>query len=267
MTDQDDYIHAFSHFLRSGDDAALSAFLPGEQNTAFLSIYRNGFYKACLSALKANFTCVTQILGEVEFNQIATSYINLYPPVQATLVAYGTDESISNDIEKQAISFPSFLKHIADQVEDQVLHDIALLDQAWIKTLNKNNYHVINLAQVQAMLEQGQDLSIIPFKLIDSVSLINIEFDVFSQWQQLKFQGGSDNKHAQVKAGFILFWQSEGEVQAKLLSAIECLFYQPFLASGSIADAFDTVAQQDDEFDISALFADLLNASLLKLGE
>jgi hypothetical protein len=65
----------------------------------------------------------------------------------------------------------------------------------------------------------------------------------------------------------ILFWQCHGEVQAKLLSDIESQFYQEFIVSGSLPDALEGVSQRDGEFDISALFADLLNASLLKLGD
>ncbi|WP_438466397.1 HvfC/BufC family peptide modification chaperone [Marinomonas sp. PE14-40] len=269
MSDHEDYIQAFSHFMRSGDNSRLSDFLTSEQSAVFLSIYRNGFYKACLSALKANFTSLTFILDETDFNQIATAYINLYPPSQATLVAYGMASSSTHAELEKIPSFPVFLLQLEGQeppisIPWRALYDLALLDQTWISTLNKKNTQIVSLAQVQSMLEQGDDLSLIPFNLIESVSLVNTEFAAFSKWQRLKFHGeGIDAAHREEQN--ILFWQYEGEVQAKLLTSAEAHFYHAFLASASIGDALESAAQQGADLDISALFADLLNASLLKL--
>lgn len=273
LIEQEDYIQAFTQFMRTGEDAALSKFLVDDENAAFLKIYRNGFYKACLSALSANFISLTYLLGEVAFNQIAIQYINQYPPVQSTLVAYGMTDSVETDVSKQTISFPLFVKRINEgSLESRFvfvpfLDDIAILDQAWFSTLNKLNLNGVNLAQVQDMLEQGQDLSLIPFRLVDSVSLVNIEFDVFAYWQTLRFRGEKTEIMPAQGINCILFWQCHGEVQAKLLSDIESQFYQEFIVSGSLPDALEGVSQRDGEFDISALFADLLNASLLKLGD
>ena len=269
LNDHENYIQAFSHFMRSGDASRLSEFLTNGQSAEFLSIYRNGFYKACLSALSANFTCLTYALDDADFKQIATAYINLYPPSQATLVAYGMAPSMSNTKEDNIPSFPVFLQQLEGQGPElalpwQVLSDLALLDQAWISTLNKQNTNLVSLAQVQSMLEQGEDLSLIPFLLIESVSLVNTEFAIFSQWQGLRFQGEGIDRLQQAGQN-ILFWQYEGEVQAKLLTSAETHFYQTFLVTGSIGDALESAAQQDASLDISALFADLLNASLLKL--
>lgn len=273
LIDQEDYIQAFTHFMRTGENIALSGFLVDDENAAFLSIYRNGFYKACLSALNANFISLTYLLDDEEFNQIAAQYIKLYPPVQATLVAYGMAESIGADVSKLIISFPSFLNQLNKNAQEEglafipFLNDIAILDQAWFSTLNKLNLNWVSLTQVQDMLEQGQDLSLIPFKLVDSVSLVSIEFDVFTHWQTLRFRGEKIEIMPNQGIRSVLFWQCNGEVQAKLLSDIECLFYHKFNVSGSLSDALESVSQWDDEFDISALFADLLNASLLKLGD
>jgi len=273
LIDQEDYIQAFTHFMRSGESGALSAFLVDDENTDFLKIYRNGFYKACLSALRANFISLTYLLDDTEFNQIATQYINLYPPVQATLVAYGMAQSLDADTQKNTLSFPSFLSKLIkieiarDSAFIPFLNDIAILDQAWFSTLNKLNLNQVSLAQVQLMLEQGQDLSVIPFKLVDSVSLVSIEFDVFTHWQTLRFRGEKTETIPNQCIRYILFWQCNGEVQAKLLSSIESHFYQEFITTGSLSDAFESAAQKDDEFDVSALFADLLNASLLMLED
>jgi len=273
LIDQEDYIQAFTHFMRSGECGALSGFLADDENTDFLKIYRNGFYKACLSALKANFISLTYLLDETEFNQIATQYINRYPPVQATLVAYGMAQGLDPDIRNNTLCFPSFLGQLNDTAPERdtsfvpFLNDLALLDQAWFSTLNKLNLNQVSLAQVQLMLEQGQDLSVIPFKLVDSVSLVSIEFDVFTHWQALRFRGEKSDKTPEQGIRYILFWQCNGEVQAKSLSSIESHFYQEFIKTSSLSDALESAAQRDDEFDVSALFADLLNASLLMLED
>lgn len=272
MADQEGYIQAFSHYMRSGDADLLKPFLGEKENTAFLRIYRNGFYKACMSALKANFISLTHLLNEEEFNQIATQYINHYPPVQATLVAYGMDDSVDQTLANVYLSFPDFLAEIINSsnppmsyAQSDVLYDVAVLDQSWFRTLNSVNQNVVDLSQVQTMLSQGQDLSDVPFKLVGSVTLVSTQYQVFSHWQALRFEGEVPHLPIEKQACHILFWQYEGEVQAKLLNPVEWCFYHTFFVSGVMNDALEAASQLDEELDISALFADLLNASLLKL--
>ena len=278
MIDQNEFIQAFSHYMRSGDDSALKGFLGELENPAFLRIYRNGFYKACISALKANFISLTSFLEDAEFNQIATQYINRYPPVQATLVAYGMDESLHDRLDDCLLSFPDFLKQILERSQTllsellpkliaEPLIDIALLDQAWFSTLNRVNRNVVGLSQVQTMLAQGQDLSLIPFNLVESVTLVEIQHDLFNHWQKLRFADEVIELPTEKVISHVLFWQYQGEVQAKLLSPIEWHFYNTFLESKVMGNALEAVSQLDADFDISALFADLLNASLLKLED
>ncbi|EAQ65479.1 hypothetical protein MED121_22447 [Marinomonas sp. MED121] len=284
MINHQDYIQAFSHFLQSGDDSKLSQFLASDESTSFLKIYRNGFYKACLSALQANFASLTLLLGEQKFDQIATQYIRQFPPRQSTLVAYGMVENAQAKSEKvggieadklnQTVGFTEFfqqamvhfeLESLDKTINQTSLLDIALLDQAWISTLNQKNDNLVSLEQVQDFLAKGEDLTQLPFKLADSVSFVCLEYDIFLYWQNLKFNGQKGEANFSEKQEVILFWQYEDSVQAKSLSSTEWHFYRTFFESGSMEDALNAASQWDESFDISALFADLLNASLLKL--
>lgn len=62
----------------------------------------------------------------------------------------------------------------------------------------------------------------------------------------------------------VLFWQLEGRVQARPLSPAEAAFMQR-LQHTNFDQAAMAAAEVDEQFDLSSLFADLLNAQLLQL--
>ena len=270
MIDQADYIQAFSHYLRSGDASLMRPYLRDTDNSAFLAIYRNGFYKACLSALKANFVSLNHVLDESQFDALAIQYIDLYPPVQGTLVAYGMEESLVAQSAQHSLSFPAFYKQESNKPlsKSQLkagLYDLLLLDQAWFSTLNKGQQPCVELEQIQSMVAQGQDLSAMPFQLVDCAILVELDYGQFNAWKDIRFFNQHPVLSDKEATEFVLFWQARGEVKAQLLSPLEHHFYASFKDSKSMNYGFEVVTGQDENFDVAALFADLLNASLLTL--
>jgi hypothetical protein len=57
------YVDAFTSYLRSGDVSAMARFCDNASQMKRLAVYRNGFYKGCIDALAANFPMCKKRVG------------------------------------------------------------------------------------------------------------------------------------------------------------------------------------------------------------
>lgn len=274
------YLDAFSQFMDSGNHDALLPFLAKSRPAEFLSVYRNGYVKGCVSALESNFPCLNTLLGDAFFGQLAASYAIQNPPIAATLVAYGFEsqmQSISlttadtnaqeNEVP-ETCSFIAFLQREHSDVVTQYPYilDICSLDQAWLQALNANAEHFLSAEAVQQLIEQGTDLTAPPIKLSDSCEVVTLQYDLFELWGQLRFESTQDSQIDLIQQeNTVLFWQLEGAVQAKPLKQSEAALVLALQQHASFDQAMTAAITVDEDVDISALFADLLNARLLKL--
>lgn len=259
-----DYLDAFEQFLRSGERAQLTEHLDGNRPAAFLSVYRNGFIRASAAALESNFPSLVKLWGEDYFSQVANAYVNVSPPCSATLIGYG----FTGLVESSGPSFIEFLQQNVTELITQFPYvpDICRLEQAWLEALNENGESFLTLDVVQELISRGEDLSELPMTLVDSSRVVDLEFDLFELWGQLRFGELSDNQKIELKAhsNSVIFWQSDLRVQAKPLSNAEAVFMQTLKRSESFDRATSAATVIDETFDISTLFAELLNAHLLK---
>ncbi|RVU83569.1 DUF2063 domain-containing protein [Leucothrix sargassi] len=258
-----DYVDAFQQFMRTGERDQLDSYLDGNRRAGFLSVYRNGFIRASASALESNFPSVVKLWGEEYFAQVAAAYVSVAPPVSATLIGYG--------FAGESEEVPSFVDFLREQLADVIkqypyVPDLCQLDQAWLQTLNKNGDEFLSLEQVQALIAAGEDLAERPMTLVDSATIINLEFDLFELWSQLRFGQITDDQQIALtaEANAIIFWQMNLQVQAKPMSAVETAFMVRLRETASFDEATNVATGLDDTFDVSTLFAELLNAHLLK---
>ena len=262
-----DYINAFTQFMHSGNQSDVLPFLDGSRPAAFLSVYRNGYIKASIGALQSNFPCLPVLLGEEFFGQLAAAYVQENPPAAATLVGYGFGLD-SDECEHATLSFIEYLKqrHAAIVKQYPYLTDICALDQAWLQALNANGEDFLSLEQVQALIAQGEDLGALPLALVDSSRLVSLQYDLMELWSTLRFGEQTPDSAIELKLNTttILFWQLDGRVQARPLNAAEAAFMQS-LQHTNFDQAATAAAEIDENFDLSSLFADLLNAQLLQL--
>ncbi|WP_022952010.1 DNA-binding domain-containing protein [Leucothrix mucor] len=260
-----DYINAFTQFMHSGNQNDVLPFLDGSRPAAFLSVYRNGYIKASIGALQSNLPCLPVLLGEEFFGQLAAAYVQENPPATATLVGYGF--GVDSD-EYATLSFIEYLnqRHGAIVKQYPYLTDICALDQAWLQALNANGEDFLSLEQVQALIAQGEDLGALPLALVDSSRLVSLQYDLMELWSTLRFGEQTPDSAIELKLNTttILFWQLDGRVQARPLNAAEAVFMQ-MLQHTNFDQAAAAANEVDESFDLSSLFADLLNAQLLQL--
>ena len=260
-----DYLSAFQHFMQTGENEPLTAFLGGARPTGFLNVYRNGYLKASVSGLESNFPALVKLWGEDYFRQVANAYVNQAPPSSATLVGYGFEDPENG-------TSPSFLEFLQNDVADIVAQypyvlDVCRLDQAWLQALNENGEGYLTLPVVQELIERGEDLSELPLGLVESSRVVDLEFDILELWSQLRFSSVPDDKSValQAQSNSVVFWQRDLQVQAKQLTQAEAVFMQSLKRHDSFDAATNNTLALGTEFDVSTLFAELLNAQLLKL--
>ena len=261
-----EYIDAFQTFMQTGEKDQLSSYLEGSRPAAFLSVYRNGFIRASTSALESNFPGLVKLWGEDYFSQVAAAYVNLAPPSSATLIGYGFDGCSESNL-----SFIEYLQQNLTEVIDQFPYvpDICRLDQAWLESLNENGESFLTLSVVQEMISRGDDLAELPLTLVDSSRIVNLEYDIFELWGQLRFgelpEDQAEDQKIELKTNdnSVIFWQKDLQVQAKPLSAVEAVFLKSLKQSEDFDTATNQALATDESFDISTLFAELLTAELL----
>ena len=260
----DEYISAFQQFMQSGDKEPLAPYLEDSRPASFLSVYRNGFIRASVSALESNFPTLIKLWGEDYFAQVAGAYVNATPPSSATLIGYGfTGSSIT--------SGPSFIDFLHNQAPELISNypyvpDLCQLDQAWLEVLNSDGSNVLTLETVQALISKGEDLSELPMTLVDSAQIIDLKFDIFELWGQLRFGQVDEDQKIELNAqkNAIIFWQNNLQVLAKPMSDVEMTFMKSLKRTASFDSATSEALSLDETFDVSTLFAELLNAHLLK---
>lgn len=278
-----DFLNAFQLYMASGDTSSLSPFLEGERPNDFLSIYRNGFFKAAIEALGSNFISVKTALNHDHFLYLARTYVEKYPPHNASLVGYGMDESSSqhsSSMHSNATNSnashsdqPSFLAYLQEEpslAEHAYVLDLGLLDQTWLQALNSKEDVPISITDVQSMINEGKDLTLLPISMVASSQIVSLSYDVFDVWSHIRFANLDDSAFAQTEYGSaedvcLLFWRQENQVQARQLSKAELVFLETLSEESSLVSAEERASIIDNEFDLSLFFADLLNGQILKL--
>ena len=267
------YIDAFSRYLRTGDPSAMEHFCENSSHIKRLAVYRNGFYKGCVDALIANFPMCEKKVGSENFRKMARLYVDRFPPEQGTLVGYG-------------LSFPDFVtdlikdgeignKHILEVTENQQsasnlymnLVDIAHLDYAWLMSLmSADSTETLTIEYVTQLMEQGTELTELNVKLNPSVLLLSVSEGAFFEWISLKTNNNDVVVTKSSTEDFIMLWRLQGAVQARSLSIAEVALMQALQGtSRSLGEAFDAAITVDEHFEVSDAFTACLQNELLEI--
>lgn len=267
------YIDAFTRYLRTGDPSAMEHFCENPSHIKRLAVYRNGFYKGCVDALIANFPMCEKKVGSENFRKMARLYVDRFPPEQGTLVGYG-------------LSFPDFIarlikdsefenKHIFEVTVNQQsasdlymnLVDIAHLDYAWLMSLmSADSSEALTIEHITQLMEQGIELTELNVKLSPSVQLLSVNGSAFFEWISLKTNNYGVDQAKSPTDDFVMLWRLQGAVQARSLCSAEVKLMQALQGTGrSLGDAFDAAVTVDENFEVSEAFTACLQNELLEI--
>jgi len=263
MSDQNtssisNYYQAFSAFLKNGDVDDLTEFVSAESreiSRSYLQIYRNGFLKTSIEAIRNNFPVTSSVLTEEPFLAMARLYVNNHPPKIGTLTGYG--EHVHEILDKQ--------------FDNKAASDIAKLDYAWLSSLNSAYSPPLSAERIQQLDQEGVEVADLNVQLSKSSLLTYLEYDVFELWQDLKLNQSTDAdlKTKTVTTSLnstlstILFWQFEGEVIARSLDDDERVLLESIQSGKTLGEATEMTFELYPSADIPTIFSNLLSYHIL----
>ncbi|WP_428242622.1 putative DNA-binding domain-containing protein [Gynuella sp.] len=255
MQQTDRYLLAFSDYLSRGYADPLMAFVAQDSHKnarTVMQLYRNGFYKSCIGALKANFPVLQTLISEMEFKNLARRYVEQWPPEHGTLVEYG--------------------HHFADFISEMLpssvyLADLARLDLAWLVCLNEADGGAVTTEQIAELVKQQQDLGELLIGLAPSVRLLTLQYDVLPYWQAFKQAECPAIPSWQPQLQHVLLWKRDGCVRVQPITSAQWSFLHELDTRKNLYRASEIALAVDSEFEVSEFFSLSIEQALLMYME
>ena len=281
----DEYANAFSGYLRTGTVGALSEFCAKDADLSRLRVYRNGFLRACIEALRANYPSVERLAGEERFPALARPYVDTHPPCVASLVEYGDE-------------FPHYLDARRQVHQLDYLASFAALDRAWTEVFFSEDDLAVDAssngvsedmgalpdgdgrlaprtgavshpavpgaaAPAAGIPDDAEALMNLCGRLSPWVRLVSLDHRVLDVWRQLRHGGLAKRTEIPRTPQRVLLWRSGAEMRYRDLTLPEHAFVSGVAAGQPFGEAAGAALDVDSEFDLVATFASLLHHHML----
>lgn len=245
----EEFTRAFCGYLRTGTVGALSDFCARDTDLPRLGVYRNGFLRACIEALRASYPSVDGLVGEARFPALARPYVEAHPPRTASLVEYGE----------------SFARYIGDAREIHgldYLASFAALDRAWTEVYFSED-GPREVASRGSIPGDAEALVNLRGRLSPWVRLVWVDYRVLDVWSRLRRGGFGRRVEIQPAPQRVLIWRAGAEMLYRDLTLPEHMFIAGVAAGQSCGEAAGAALEIDEEFDLVAAFASLLHHHML----
>lgn len=248
----DPYFKDFSAYLRSGDSACLNRVFPQAPDLKVAAVYRNGFLRSCVDALRASYPVVELLVGEDYFGKLAVGYIEMHPPRRSTFVGYGE-------------RFPLYLENRLNAHQLPYLSDFAVLDRAWIAAYFAQDSRLLDEEQLERWQQGGNDISEICCELPASAALLTLNYDISSLWLKLKSGSKPSNiTRLNPVAQRLLIWRDKmDQINIRVLNTAEFSFLASLRGGSSLITAATSAIEQQSDFPVLGFFSELLDADVL----
>ena len=279
------YTSAFAGFLRTGTVGALAGFCAEDADLSRLRVYRNGFLRACVEALRANYPSVERLVGEERFPALARPYVETHPPRAASLVEYGE-------------SFPRYIDDTRQVHGLDYLVSFAALDRAWTEVHFaeddpeedassdgpfrgaglRSSRESPSAVRVRAASDAGMSRVADPpagvpddaealmnlcGRLSPRVRLVSLAHRALDVWSRLRHRGLERRAEMPRTPQRVLIWRSGAEILYRDLALPEHAFIAGVAAGRPFGEAAGAALDVDPEFDLVATFASLLHHRML----
>lgn len=282
----DAYTSAFSRYLHTGTVGTLSEFCAEDADLSRLRVYRNGFLKACVEALRASYPSVERLVGEARFPALARPYVEAHPPRSASLVQYGED-------------FPRFIKDARDTHRLDYLASFAVLDRAWADVYFSEDTAAKTASSGGAAGDAGtpiasgygvsppdgrsgpepdrpeagrpvhgfpadaEALMSLRGRLSPRVRMVSLDYRVLDVWSALRDGELAERTEIRPAPQQVLIWRNGAQVLYRDLTRSEHTFLACVAAGRPCGEAAGAALDIDREFDLATAFASLLHHQLL----
>ena len=245
----DEYTGAFARYLRTGTVGALSDFCAADADLSRLRVYRNGFLRACIEALRANYPSVERLAGEERFPALARAYVEAHPPSVASLTEYGE----------------GFTQHVRAA---RAMHGLdwlasfAALDRAWTEIYFSED-DAIESTPSNGVAGDGETLMNLRGRLSPRARLVSLDYRALDVWSRLRQGECAPRAEVRRTPQQILIWRRGAEVLHRDLTLPEHAFIAGVAAGRPCGEAASDALDLDAEFDLATTFASLLHHHML----
>ena len=250
-----------------------------------MRVYRNGFLKACIDALRANYPSVERVAGEERFAALARHFVEANPPGTASLVEYGE-------------GFPQHVRDTREAHGLDWLASFAALDRAWTEVYfaedddieaaphrgdsgvlpGSGGWSAANaqpasrlvrsnvsapLASADGVPSDAEALMNLRGRLSPRVRLVSLDHCVLCAWRRIREGVPGPRVEIRHASQQVLVWRSGAEMLHRDLAVPEHAFIAGVAAGRTCAEAAGSALDLDAEFDLVATFASLLHHRML----
>lgn len=245
----EEFTRAFAGYLRTGTVGPLSDFCTEGADLTRLGVYRNGFLRACIEALRANYPSVDRLVGEARFPALARPYVEARPPRTASLAEYGKD-------------FEQYIRDARETHDLDYLASFAALDRAWTEV------HFAQDAPGEpaprgSVSNDADALMNLRGRLSPWVRLVSVDYCMLHVWSQVRQDVFGQRVEIQPGPQQVLIWRSGAETLYRDLMLAEYAFIAAVAAGQTCGEAAGAALEIDEAFDLVAAFASLLHHQML----
>ena len=246
----DEYTDAFARYLRTGTVGALADYCGENADLVRLRVYRNGFLKACIEALRAGYPSVARLVGEERFPALVRPYVEAHPPRVASLVQYGEE-------------FPRFVEDTRDTHRLDSLASFAMLDRAWSEVWFAGDADVPETTAPPGVFDDAEALMDLRGRLAPWARMVPLEYRALRAWSRLRQGGPGQRTEVRHAPQHVLIWRRGSDVLHRALEHPEHVFIARIAAGQSCGEAAAAAFEVDAGFDLVATFASLLHHRIL----
>ncbi len=236
--------------LAGGSDPELLALLadPPPQRERRLAVYRNNVRHALLSVLDAAFPVVRELIGAECFTAVALTFVARRPPRVPALYAFGGE-------------LPDFLADFQPLVELPWLADVTRLEWARNEALFAVDRDPLSSSQLATV--PAAELPELRLGLHPSARLLESPWPIHAIWDAHQPGGGALEAVDLDRAEAVLIWRQGGAVRQRSPGPGESALLAAFALECPLAEAAETGAARDPNFDLSVALARLLADGVL----
>lgn len=209
------------------------------------AVYRNNIAVSLTEAMHSAFPVIAKLLGKANMDGLSGLYLRAHPPSSPLMMFYGAE-------------FPAFLEGMSQLSHLGYLGDVARLELAL-----RHSYHAADAAPIapEALATLSEtELLATKVTLAPAVQLLRSHWPVQAIWHFNTVAGASQ---PQPGAQDVLITRPEFDPVPQVLTASGYIWVAALNEGASIGDAVSLATQTDEDFDMVAPLALLLQGNAI----
>ncbi|MEO1557564.1 MAG: DNA-binding domain-containing protein [Pseudomonadota bacterium] len=217
----------------------------GNPATKRFDVYRNNVTVALIDALRTAFPVLVKLLGDQNFDQLASLFVRAHPPDSPLMMHYGA-------------ALPGFLDDFAPLAHIGYLPDVARLELALRRSYHAADPPAFDPARLGAVPPEALMASTLV--LAAPVQFVPSRWPLVDIWR-FNTDAGADKPRATAQSALIT--RAEFDPQPHALDPVQALWLTQVMAGATLAKAQDTASANDPDFDLTTVLSLLIQQNAI----